>query len=157
MSVKYKLYKFDGDMYIIPLDKYDYFDSLAESYFADYCVGLGDISEYENCIEQAINDCGGKVFDPKYDSHLLVDKNTQRRVLVWSEATKHILNSHTHRVCFVSNVGDNHARNNDVREIVIINRYDDNDGVFIDTESNSYKYAVAIDGQANCIEIELNP
>ena len=97
------------------------------------------------------------MFDPKYDSHLLVDKNTQRRVLVWSEATKHILNSHTHRVCFVSNVGDNHARNNDVREIVIINRYDDNDGVFIDTESNSYKYAVAIDGQANCIEIELNP
>ena len=72
MSTKYKLYKFDGELYAIPLDKYDDFDSLVENYFVDYCAGLGDISEYENCVEQAINDCGGKGFDVNYDKHYLV-------------------------------------------------------------------------------------
>ena len=37
---KYKLYGFSGVMYIVPLDKYEYIDDIAESYFTDYCAGV---------------------------------------------------------------------------------------------------------------------
>ena len=37
---KYKLYKFSGAMYIVPLDEYDYVDEIVESYFIDYCAGV---------------------------------------------------------------------------------------------------------------------
>ena len=40
MGVKYKLYEFNDYMYVVPLDKYEYIDDIAESYFEDYCVGL---------------------------------------------------------------------------------------------------------------------
>ena len=36
---KYKLYKFSGAMYIVPLDEYDYVDEIVESHFMDYCAG----------------------------------------------------------------------------------------------------------------------
>ena len=38
--IKYKLYRFSGVMYVVPLDKYEYIDDIAESYFEDYCAGL---------------------------------------------------------------------------------------------------------------------
>ena len=59
MSTKYKLYKFDGVMYIIPLDKYDDFDSLVESYFVDYCAGLLTSHELDSFVEECIIDNGG--------------------------------------------------------------------------------------------------
>ena len=37
---KYKLYKFSGAMYIVPLDEYDYVDEIVEGYFMDYCAGV---------------------------------------------------------------------------------------------------------------------
>lgn len=37
---KYKLYTFSGVMYSVPLDKYEYIDDIAESYFEDYCAGV---------------------------------------------------------------------------------------------------------------------
>ena len=36
---KYKLYKFSSSMYVVPLDKYEHIDDIAESYFMDYCAG----------------------------------------------------------------------------------------------------------------------
>ena len=41
---KYKLYKFSGAMYIVPLDEYDYVDEIVEGYFMDYCAGLETLS-----------------------------------------------------------------------------------------------------------------
>ena len=38
LMIKYKLYRFSGAMYIVPLDKYEYIDDIAESYFTDYCA-----------------------------------------------------------------------------------------------------------------------
>ena len=38
--IKYKLYTFSGAMYVVPIDKYEYIDDIAESYFEDYCSGL---------------------------------------------------------------------------------------------------------------------
>ena len=69
---KYKLYKLDGEMYAIPLDKCDEFDSLAESYFSDLCAGLISHNEYDRFVEDAIISCGGKGFDIDYDKHYLV-------------------------------------------------------------------------------------
>ena len=37
---KYKLYKFNVAMYIVPLDEYDYVDEIVECYFMDYCAGV---------------------------------------------------------------------------------------------------------------------
>ena len=70
--IKYKLYKLDGEMYAIPLDKYDDFDSLAESYFSDLCVGLISHNEHDRFVEDAIISCGGKGFDIDCDKHYLV-------------------------------------------------------------------------------------
>ena len=36
LMTKYKLYKFSGAMYIVPLDEYDYVDEIVEGYFMDY-------------------------------------------------------------------------------------------------------------------------
>lgn len=38
--IKYKLYTFSGVMYVVPIDKYEYIDDIAESYFEDYCAGV---------------------------------------------------------------------------------------------------------------------
>ena len=40
VTIKYKLYTHNGVMYLVPLDKYEYIDDMAESYFMDYCAGL---------------------------------------------------------------------------------------------------------------------
>ena len=40
LMTKYKLYKFSGAMYIVPLDEYDYVDEIVEGYFMDYCAGV---------------------------------------------------------------------------------------------------------------------
>ena len=37
-AIKYKLYTFNGAMYNVPLDEYDYVDEIVESYFMDYCA-----------------------------------------------------------------------------------------------------------------------
>ena len=36
--IKYKLYTFSGAVYVVPIDKYEYVDDIAESYFTDYCA-----------------------------------------------------------------------------------------------------------------------
>ena len=70
--IKYKLYKLDGEMYAIPLDKYDEFDSLAESYFSDLCAGLISHNEHDRFVEDAIINCGGKGFDIDYDDYYVI-------------------------------------------------------------------------------------
>ena len=40
LMTKYKLYKFNVAMYIVPLDEYDYVDEIVEGYFMDYCAGV---------------------------------------------------------------------------------------------------------------------
>ena len=63
IMTKYKLYTFSGAMYIIPLDKYEYIDDIAENYFTDYCAGLFTSQELDRFVEECIIDNGGKVFD----------------------------------------------------------------------------------------------
>ena len=46
--IKYKLYAFSGATYVVPLDKYEYIDDIAESYFEYYCAGLHNSGEW-NC------------------------------------------------------------------------------------------------------------
>ena len=72
MGVKYKLYKFNGYVYVVPLDKYEYIDDIAESYFEDYCVGLFTSHELDRFVEEAILDNGGKVFDIWCDDYYVV-------------------------------------------------------------------------------------
>ena len=38
-AIKYKLYTFSGAVYVVPIEKYEYVDDIAESYFTDYCAG----------------------------------------------------------------------------------------------------------------------
>ena len=38
--IKYKLYAFSGETYIVPLDKYEYVDNTVGRYFEDYCAGV---------------------------------------------------------------------------------------------------------------------
>ena len=64
---KYKLYTFSGAMYVIPLDKYEYIDDIAESYFEDYCAGLLTTHELDSFVEEAILDNGGSCFDIWWD------------------------------------------------------------------------------------------
>ena len=70
--IKYKLYTFSGVMYVVPLDKSEYIDDIAESYFEDYCAGLLTSHELDRLVEDAIFDCGGKGFDIDYNKHYLV-------------------------------------------------------------------------------------
>ena len=51
---KYKLYKFSGAMYIVPLDEYDYVDEIVEGYFMDYWAGLLTSREYGSFVEDGI-------------------------------------------------------------------------------------------------------
>lgn len=69
---KYKLYKLHGVLYIIPTDKYENVDDVAESYFSDYCRGLISDNEYGMLLEEAIFDNGGKVFDVWCDKYYVV-------------------------------------------------------------------------------------
>ena len=76
--IKYKLYTHSGVMYVVPLDKYEYIDDIAESYFEDYCVGLltwwrlFTSHELDRFVEEAILDNGGKVFDIWSDDYYVV-------------------------------------------------------------------------------------
>ena len=58
---KYKLYGFSSVMYIVPLDKYEYIDDIAESYFEDYCAGLLTLHELDSFVEECIIENGGKM------------------------------------------------------------------------------------------------
>ena len=70
--IKYKLYILSGAMYIIPLDKYEYIDTIIDSYFADYCEGLHTLREYCNLGEQIILNNGGNCFDIGCDDYYVV-------------------------------------------------------------------------------------
>ena len=72
---KYKLYTFSGVMYVVPLDKYEYIDDIAESYFEDYCAGLFTSQEFDRFVEEAIFDNGGKEFDILYDDYYVIMNN----------------------------------------------------------------------------------
>ena len=69
---KYKLYKFSGAMYIVPLDEYDYVDEIVESYFMDYCAGLLTSHELDSFVEQCIIENGGKCFDIWCDDYYVI-------------------------------------------------------------------------------------
>ena len=64
--IKYKLYTFSGAMYVVPLDKYEYIDDIAESYFADYCAGLLTSHELDSFVEACIIDNGGDIWCDDY-------------------------------------------------------------------------------------------
>ena len=69
---KYKLYTHSGAMYIVPLDKYEYVDDIAESYFKDYCAGLLTSHELDSFVEECIINNGGKCFDSWCDDYYVV-------------------------------------------------------------------------------------
>ena len=69
---KYKLYTFSGVMYVVPLDKYEYIDDIAESYFEDYCAGLLTTHELDSFVEECIIDNGGKRFDIWCDDYYVI-------------------------------------------------------------------------------------
>ena len=69
---KYKLYTFSGAMYVVPIDKYEYVDDIAESYFEDYCAGLLTSHELDRFVEEAILDNGGKCFDIWCDDYYVI-------------------------------------------------------------------------------------
>lgn len=70
--IKYKLYGFSGAMYIVPLDRYEYVDDIAESYFTDYCAGLLTTHELDSFVEECIIDNGGKCFDIWCDDYYVI-------------------------------------------------------------------------------------
>ena len=57
--IKYKLYTFSGQTYIVPLDKYEYVDNTVGRYFEDYCAGLLTSHELDRFVEECIIDNGG--------------------------------------------------------------------------------------------------
>ena len=69
---KYKLYTFSGAMYVVPLDKYEYVDDIAESYFEDYCAGLLTSHELDSFVEECIIDNGGDYFDIWCDDYYVI-------------------------------------------------------------------------------------
>ena len=69
---KYKLYTHSGVMYVVPLDKYDYIDDIAESYFEDYCAGLFTSQELDRFVEEAILNNGGSCFDIWCDDYYVI-------------------------------------------------------------------------------------
>ena len=72
--IKYKLYIFSGVMYIVPLDKYEYIDDIAESYFEDYCAGLLTSQELDRLVEECIIGNGGDYFHIWYDYYVFMNK-----------------------------------------------------------------------------------
>ena len=75
--IKYKLYRFSGVMYVVPLDKYEYIDDIAESYFEDYCAGLLTTQELDRFVEECIIDNGGEVFGVENDNGFYVVKDKE--------------------------------------------------------------------------------
>ena len=73
--IKYKLYTHSGVMYVVPLDKYEYIDDIAESYFEDYCAGLLTSHELDSFVEECIIDNGGKVFDIWCNDYYVIMNN----------------------------------------------------------------------------------
>ena len=69
---KYKLYIHSGVMYVVPIDKYEYVDDTAESYFEDYCAGLLTSHEYSNFVDECIIDNGGDYFDIWCDDYYVI-------------------------------------------------------------------------------------
>ena len=57
--IKYKLYTFSGQTYIVQLDKYEYVDNTVGRYFEDYCAGLLTSHELDSFVEECIIDNGG--------------------------------------------------------------------------------------------------
>ena len=70
--IKYKLYKFSGAMYVVPLDKYDYVDEIIESSFMDYWAGLLTSNELDSFVEECIIENGGKRFDIWCDDYYVI-------------------------------------------------------------------------------------
>ena len=70
--IKYKLYTFSGVMYVVPLNKYEYIDNMAGSYFEDYCVGLLTSHELDSFVEDCIIENGGKCFDIWCDDYYVI-------------------------------------------------------------------------------------
>ena len=76
--IKYKLYTHSGVMYVVPLDKYEYIDDIAESYFEDYCAGLltqwilFTTQELDRFVEECIIDNGGSYFDIWCDDYYVI-------------------------------------------------------------------------------------
>lgn len=70
--IKYKLYKFNVAMYIVPLDEYYYIDEIAESYFMDYCAWLLTRHELDSFLEECIIENGGKCFDIWCDDYYVI-------------------------------------------------------------------------------------
>ena len=77
MSITYKLYKFNGELYAIPLDKYEYIDDMAFSYFIDYCAGLLTIQELNGFVEEVVLGNGGVVLGTKNDKGFYVVKGKE--------------------------------------------------------------------------------
>ena len=76
--IKYKLYTFSGAMYVVPIDKYEYIDDIAESYFEDYCSGLLTqwilltTHELDRFVDECIIDNGGSYFDIWCDDYYVI-------------------------------------------------------------------------------------
>ena len=70
--IKYELYRFSGATYVVPLDKYEYIDDIAESYFEDYCAGLLTSRELDRPVEECIIDNDGDCFDIWCDDYYVV-------------------------------------------------------------------------------------
>ena len=77
VTIKYKLHTHNGVMYLVPLDKYEYIDDMAESYFMDYCAGLLTTQELNSLVEECIIDNGGEVFGTKNDKGFYVVKSEE--------------------------------------------------------------------------------
>ena len=69
---KYKLYIHSGVMYVVPIDKHEYVDDTAESYFEDYCAGLLTTHELGSFVEECIIDNGGECFDIWCDDYYVI-------------------------------------------------------------------------------------
>ena len=70
--IKYKLYIFSGVMHVVPLDKYECIDDIAESYFMDYCAGLLTSHELDIFVDECIIENGGKRFDIWCDDYYVI-------------------------------------------------------------------------------------
>ena len=70
--IKYKLYTNSGVMYVVPIDKYEYIDDIAESYFEDYCAGLLTTHELDSFVNEVVLDNGGKCFDIWCDDYYVI-------------------------------------------------------------------------------------
>ena len=70
--IKYKLYTHSGVTYVVPIDKYEYIDDIAESYFEDYCAGLLTTHELDSFVNEVVLDNGGKCFDIWCDDYYVI-------------------------------------------------------------------------------------